>query len=84
MKRSCTPQVDEAHERHVNTDLILGLLKLLLRRRPDFRVVVMSATIDVGRFSRFFYDAPVVQVPGRLHPIDVHYCPPQASEGNRA
>eukprot|EP01133_Synstelium_polycarpum_P019809 gene19809-23729_t len=70
--------VDEVHERHLFGDLLLGLLKLVLEATPSLRVVLMSATINIDLFSSFF-SAPVVRVPGRLHPIDVLYiAPPNA------
>lgn len=65
--------VDEAHERSLNIDLILGYLKKLLRTRSDLRVIVTSATIDVEAFSNFFDHAPIVQVPGRSYPVDIRY-----------
>lgn len=74
--------VDEAHERGVNQDLIIALLKQVLRKRADLKVVVMSATIDESRFSEFFGGAPVVQVPGRVFPVDVSYLDEDESYGN--
>ena len=65
--------IDEAHERSLNIDFILGYLKRLLPRRPDLKVVITSATIDVERFSHHFDDAPVIEVSGRTYPVDVHY-----------
>ena len=73
--------VDEAHERHVATDLLLGLLKRLLQRRTTLRVVVMSATIELRRFAAFFDGCPVLQVPGRTHPIRVEWVPPLGPDG---
>ena len=67
--------VDEAHERSLNIDFLLGILKRVLRRRRDLKVVVSSATLDTEGFSRFFGNAPVVEVPGRLYPVDVVYRP---------
>ena len=67
--------VDEAHERSLNVDFILGSLKRLLVVRRDFKVVVTSATIDVQAFAKHFGDAPVVQVSGRGYPVDVVYRP---------
>jgi ATP-dependent helicase HrpA len=67
--------VDEAHERSINIDFILGYLKRLIRRRPELRVVVTSATIDTGRFSNHFDHCPVVSVSGRTYPVDVLYRP---------
>ncbi|QCF26243.1 ATP-dependent RNA helicase HrpA [Hydrocarboniclastica marina] len=68
--------IDEAHERSLNIDFLLGYLKQLLPKRPDLRVVITSATIEVERFSRFFNGAPVVEVSGRTYPVDVFYRPP--------
>ena len=65
--------IDEAHERSLNIDFILGYLKQLLPRRPDLKLIITSATIDVERFSTHFDDAPVIEVSGRTFPVDVHY-----------
>lgn len=65
--------VDEVHERTASTDVLLGLLKPLLLRRQDFRVVVMSATLDVAKLKGFFPNAPLLTVPGRTFPVSVHY-----------
>lgn len=65
--------IDEAHERSLNIDFILGYLKQLLPRRPDLKVIITSATIDVERFSQHFDDAPVIEVSGRTFPVEVHY-----------
>ncbi|TCO56856.1 ATP-dependent RNA helicase HrpA [Actinocrispum wychmicini] len=67
--------IDEAHERSLNIDFILGYLKQLLPRRPDLKVIITSATIDPERFSRHFDDAPVVEVSGRTYPVEVRYRP---------
>jgi ATP-dependent helicase HrpA len=67
--------IDEAHERSLNIDFILGYLAQLLPRRPDLKVIITSATIDPGRFSRHFGDAPVVEVSGRTYPVEVRYRP---------
>ncbi len=67
--------VDEAHERSLNIDFVLGYLKRLLPRRPDLKVVVTSATIDTERFSRHFGGAPVVEVSGRTYPVELRYRP---------
>ena len=72
--------VDEAHERSLNVDFLLGILKRILARRHDLKVIISSATLDVDRFSRFFGNAPVISVPGRLFPIDVVYRPPRADD----
>ena len=73
LRRYDTIIVDEAHERTLNVDLLMGVLKRLLPRRPDLKVIVTSATMDVERISRFFDDAPIVTVSGRNHPIEVRY-----------
>jgi ATP-dependent RNA helicase HrpA len=67
--------VDEAHERSLNIDFILGYLKQLLPRRPDLKVIVTSATIDTERFSHHFGGAPIVEVSGRTYPVEVRYRP---------
>jgi ATP-dependent helicase HrpA len=68
--------VDEAHERSLNVDFLLGYLKQLLPRRPDLKLVITSATIDTERFSKHFDDAPVVAVSGRTYPVEVRYRDP--------
>ncbi|HEY3609607.1 MAG TPA: ATP-dependent RNA helicase HrpA, partial [Pseudonocardiaceae bacterium] len=67
--------IDEAHERSLNIDFILGYLRQLLPRRPDLKVIITSATIDPDRFSRHFDDAPVVEVSGRTYPVEIRYRP---------
>ncbi|GGS85417.1 MULTISPECIES: ATP-dependent RNA helicase HrpA [Streptomyces] len=67
--------IDEAHERSLNIDFLLGYLSQLLPRRPDLKVVITSATIDPERFSRHFGDAPIVEVSGRTYPVEVRYRP---------
>ena len=67
--------VDEAHERSLNIDFLLGYLKWLLPKRPDLKVVVTSATIDPDRFSKHFADAPIINVSGRSYPVEVRYRP---------
>jgi ATP-dependent helicase HrpA len=82
LRRYDTLIVDEAHERSLNIDFILGYLSRLLPRRPDLKVVVTSATIDPHRFARHFrtagVEAPVVEVSGRTWPVQVRYRPPAA------
>ena len=67
--------VDEAHERSLNVDFLLGYLKRLIAVRPELKVVVTSATIDIERFSRFFDGAPAIEVSGRTYPVEVRYRP---------
>ncbi|SDR31009.1 ATP-dependent RNA helicase HrpA [Thermostaphylospora chromogena] len=67
--------IDEAHERSLNIDFILGYLKQLLPRRPDLKVIITSATIDPERFSRHFGGAPIIEVSGRTYPVEVRYRP---------
>ena len=72
--------VDEAHERTLNIDFLIGLLHRLIAKRPDLKVLITSATIDVGVFSRHFNDAPVVLVEGRGYPVSLEYRPPSGSD----
>ena len=74
--------VDEAHERSLNIDFLLGYLKQLLVKRRDLKVIVTSATIDTERFSQHFSNAPVVSVEGRGYPVDVRYRPLNAGSGD--
>lgn len=67
--------IDEAHERSLNIDFILGYLQQLLKRRPDLKVIVTSATIDVERFSEHFDNAPIIEVSGRSYPVELRYRP---------
>jgi pre-mRNA-splicing factor ATP-dependent RNA helicase DHX15/PRP43 len=67
--------LDEAHERTLQTDILMGLLKEILVNRPDLKLVVMSATLDSEKFRSYFEGAPLVHVPGRLFPVDVFYTP---------
>ena len=78
--------VDEAHERSLNIDFLLGYLKTLLPRRPDLKVIITSATIDLARFSEHFNNAPIVEVSGRTFPVETWYRPLAAEtdeDGNR-
>nr|WP_321270795.1 ATP-dependent RNA helicase HrpA [uncultured Tolumonas sp.] len=72
--------IDEAHERSLNIDFILGYLKQLLPKRPDLKLIITSATIDPQRFSRHFSNAPVIEVSGRTYPVEVRYRPWQDEE----
>ncbi|EHD21210.1 MULTISPECIES: ATP-dependent RNA helicase HrpA [Brenneria] len=67
--------IDEAHERSLNIDFIMGYLRQLLPKRPDLKVIITSATIDPERFSRHFANAPIIEVSGRAYPVDVRYRP---------
>jgi len=75
LRRYDTIIIDEAHERSLNIDFILGYLKRLLPRRPDLKVIVTSATIDPQRFSEHFGGAPIIEVSGRMFPVEVRYRP---------
>nr|HEX4316852.1 ATP-dependent RNA helicase HrpA [Kofleriaceae bacterium] len=72
--------IDEAHERSLNIDFLLGYLKRLIPRRPDLRVIASSATLELERFAAFFDGAPIVSVSGRTYPVDVLYRPPTDDE----
>src|SRR6266566_8544630 len=75
--------LDEAHERSLNIDFLLGYLKGLLVRRQDLKLIVTSATIDTQAFSRHFDDAPIIEVSGRLYPVEVVYQPLDAASEER-
>ncbi len=75
LRRYDTIIIDEAHERSLNIDFILGYLKQLLPRRPDLKVIITSATIDPQRFSKHFNNAPIIEVSGRTYPVEVRYRP---------
>ncbi|WP_369390314.1 ATP-dependent RNA helicase HrpA [Streptomyces sp. CG1] len=76
--------IDEAHERSLNIDFLLGYLAQLLPKRPDLKVVITSATIDPERFSRHFGDAPIIEVSGRTYPVEVRYRPLLEEESDDA
>ncbi|MBR9982455.1 MAG: ATP-dependent RNA helicase HrpA [Desulfatitalea sp.] len=76
--------VDEAHERSLNIDFILGLLKQMLSKRRDLKVIITSATIDTEKFSRAFDQAPVIQVSGRMYPVETRYVDPLENNGEEA
>ncbi|USE02024.1 ATP-dependent RNA helicase HrpA [Vibrio sp. SCSIO 43133] len=67
--------IDEAHERSLNIDFILGYLRELLPKRPDLKIIITSATIDPERFSKHFNDAPIIEVSGRTYPVETRYRP---------
>ncbi|WP_211285629.1 ATP-dependent RNA helicase HrpA [Marinobacter guineae] len=75
--------IDEAHERSLNIDFLLGYLRQLLPKRPDLKVIITSATIEVDRFSEFFDKAPVIEVSGRTYPVDIRYRPLTGDEDDR-
>ncbi|RYF03253.1 MAG: ATP-dependent RNA helicase HrpA, partial [Oxalobacteraceae bacterium] len=85
LKQYDTIIIDEAHERSLNIDFLLGYLKQLLPRRPDLKIIITSATIDADRFARHFgrgdRPAPVIEVSGRMYPVEVRYRPVEPGEG---
>src|SRR5690606_32307885 len=84
LSRYDTLIIDEAHERSLNIDFLLGYLKQLLARRPDLKLVVTSATIDTARFAAHFNDAPVVSVEGRGYPVEMRWRPLDGGGGGSA
>lgn len=74
--------VDEAHERSLNIDFILGILRTLLNRRKNLKLIITSATIDTEKFSAAFDQAPIIEVSGRMYPVDVRYLPSETSKDN--
>ncbi|ODA78897.1 hypothetical protein RJ55_04487 [Drechmeria coniospora] len=72
--------IDEAHERTVHTDILLALVKDLSRERPDLKLLISSATMNATKFSEYFDDAPIFNIPGRRYPVDIYYTP--APEAN--
>ncbi len=79
-----TVMVDEAHERTLNVDFVLGCLKRILPRRPDLHVIVSSATLETKAFSDFFGGAPVLSIPGRTFPVETRWRPPEGEEPDLA
>ena len=80
LRRYDTVIVDEAHERSLNIDFLLGCLHRILPRRPDLKLIITSATIDPERFSEHFGEAPIIEVSGRTYPVEVRYRPPGEEE----
>src|SRR5258706_10942098 len=72
--------IDEAHERSLNIDFLLGYVKQLLPRRPDLKLVFTSATLDAERFSKHFDGAPLIEASGRLYPLELRYPPVESAD----
>lgn len=75
LNRYACIMLDEAHERTLSTDIVMGLLKQVSERRPDLKIIIMSATLDAEKFQQYFNNAPLLAVPGRTHPVEIYYTP---------
>ncbi|MCB1661578.1 MAG: ATP-dependent RNA helicase HrpA [Pseudomonadales bacterium] len=82
LNRYDTLIIDEAHERSLNIDFLLGYIKRILPKRPDLKVIITSATIDLERFSKHFNNAPIIEVSGRTYPVELIYQPPAEQENS--
>ncbi len=72
--------IDEAHERSLNIDFLLGILRRLRGRRKNLKIIISSATLDTEKFSRHFHNAPIINIPGKTYPVEVRYLPPEIAE----
>ncbi len=83
LKKYDTIIIDEAHERSLNIDFLLGYLKRILPQRPDLKIIITSATIDPDKFAKHFDGAPIIEVSGRSYPVEIHYAPLAVMQGDR-